>query len=650
MSVKRSLCRFIPAAVLSLIATSAAAAGTAIHISTPMAPPAWAVMERLLLEEKSKHIEKFYDFYFDERDYLEHVEHWGSVDGPDDLFDIFGDWTLLYSLGGRESVLDRYRRGYTGGVRQYTEYKTVGTDVAKDGAYYKEFISMADWSHTGEGMRCFHLEALTDPADETFQKRVIRFAGFYMNEDPDAPNYDPEHKLIRSMFNGSRGPLLRRARPVDWAGDMVVGKFHMLHGPLGGRAMQEMTPEMYDYDYLGQVYELAEVVGDNPLNLITTNLAMNAYALTSEEKYRDWIVEYVDAWAARIAENGGNIPSTIGLDGTIGGGTAEGTWYGGSYGSWDAVFWYPAIKSAQYRSMFSKGMWPGFVNALLVTGDRKYIDVLRRQLDNIWAQKKVVNGRDVFPRNYGVRGEKSEAPEYFWKDGDIYWKEKKVTEPQWYNFGADAYRNEATDVWIFSMEQRDLDRIPKTGWVGFLQGMNPDYPVEALQSGLEEVREDAANVRTDDTTPETRLSDWPMQQNHYGAVLTLNNLMCGAHLWGMLYMQHARVRYFDPEQVRSGIPEDVAALVTAMDGEKTALTLVNISQTDAHTVIVQTGAYGEHQCTRVEVNGEAYPVGDRLFTVLLAPGAGADLVVYADRYANQPTLALPWQGEKVPEP
>ena len=57
---------------------------------------------------------------------------------------------------------------------------------------------------------------------------------------------------------------------------------------------------------------------------------------------------------------------------------------------------------------------------------------------------------------------------------------------------------------------------------------------------------------------------------------------------------------------------------------------------------------GEHQCSRVVVNDETYPVDHRYFSVHLGPGAGAELVVYADRYANRPTLALPWHGDTVP--
>jgi hypothetical protein len=34
--------------------------------------------------------------------------------------------------------------------------------------------------------------------------------------------------------------------------------------------------------------------GDHPLNLVATQLALNAYMLDHEEKYRDWLVEYAD--------------------------------------------------------------------------------------------------------------------------------------------------------------------------------------------------------------------------------------------------------------------------------------------------------------------------------------------------------------------
>jgi hypothetical protein len=285
-----------------------------------------------------------------------------------------------------------------------------------------------------------------------------------------------------------------------------------------------------------------------------------------------------------------------------------------------------------------------------MTGDQKYVDILRRQIDNIYAQKKVVDGVTLYPQMYGEKGEKTGPPRFEWKGEDLYWTEEKLTEPKWYHFTPNALIPQCMEVYLYSMDRRDYGRVKEVDWIRFLEGEDPDYPVRALKAGFAEVQEDSRRLRNDPTTPDTRLPDWPMRFNRYGATLALNRLMSGAYLHGMIYNQHARFRYFDPERARSGIPESVAALVTAMDKEKTTLVLVNTSQTRAHEVIVQTGAYGEHQCSRVVVDGESYPVDHRYFSVRLEPGAGSELIVYADRYVNRPTLALPWHGDRVPAP
>ena len=74
-----------------------------------------------------------------------------------------------------------------------------------------------------------------------------------------------------------------------------------------------------------------DIIGDHPQNLRTTMLAFNAFALTHEQKYKDWVLEYVDAWVERAEANDDIMPSNIGLDGKIGGATG-GKWYGGAYG------------------------------------------------------------------------------------------------------------------------------------------------------------------------------------------------------------------------------------------------------------------------------------------------------------------------------
>jgi hypothetical protein len=186
------------------------------------------------------------------------------------------------------------------------------------------------------------------------------------------------------------------------------------------------------------------------------------------------------------------------------------------------------------------------------------------------------------------------------------------------------------------------------GWIAFLEGKNPDYPEKALRNEFTAIREKMEGMRNDPTTPDTRLADWPMGFNPYSPTLTLNKLMQGGYLTGMIWNLHCRVRYFDPAEHRAGIPEDVAALVTEMSDEMVKLTIVNINQTKSRDIIIQTGGYGEHQCISVEIGDMVIPVNHRFFTVRLAPGAGTELVIYNQRYTNQPTLAFPWHGEHVP--
>jgi hypothetical protein len=105
---------------------------------------------------------------------------------------------------------------------------------------------------------------------------------------------------------------------------------------------------------------------------------------------------------------------------------------------------------------------------------------------------------------------------------------------------------------------------------------------------------------------------------------------------------HCRLRYFDADRRRAGVPEDVAALVHAFGDASAEVTLVNLSQTHARTVIVQGGAYAEHRIDSVVLDGRGTPLGGRDFTLRLEPGCGARLRLAMRRYANRPTLAFPW--------
>ncbi|PYV08936.1 MAG: hypothetical protein DMG07_24390, partial [Acidobacteria bacterium] len=426
------------------------------------------MLERELLRSNENACRVSAEFLFDERGYMKCVERWGADDGPDDAIETASDWPLLHSLGASDQVLSSYRKVWEGHLRQYTQAKTTEVEFARHGMYYKEFPVCLDWQHIGEGLSAFNLQGLSDPYDARFRQRVRRFAGFYLNEDPEAPNYDPKHRIIRSTFNGSRGPLLRQATSVDWVGDPLPDRrFRLLHRESG---YEEMLQHYRDY---------TDVVGDHPQNLCATVLAANAYMLDHEPKYRSWAVEYVDAWVDRTLANGGNIPSNIGLDGRVGS-SYGGTWYSGVYG-WDFNPYDPAARKKVSRSFIYRGMWVGFGIGLLLTGDQRYVDVLRAQIDNVYAAKRIVDGKEMIPRMHGAQG--------------------------WYGYTADLLSHQLLKIFLWSLRDADRRRVPKDAWLEFLEGRNPSYPEEAMRRDFSAVRRNVQRMREDPLTPDTRLSD-----------------------------------------------------------------------------------------------------------------------------------------------
>jgi hypothetical protein len=580
-----------------------------IHIQTPMAPPHWALLERQLLKAQSEACKAFFGHYFDERGYLLCVPRWGGDDGPDDAAENQLNWTMLHALGGDDEVLALYKRGWEGHLRQYTEAKTVEVDLGREGMYYKEFPVMFDWFHNGEGFSAFNLQGLSDPYDRARHIRARRYAGLYMNEDPQAPNYDPEHKIIRSCFNGSRGPLLRKATGLDWAGDPIEieGRFRLGHGE---HSYDEMVAHFKDYN---------DIVGDNPMNLATTVLALNAYMLQGEEKYRAWALEYIDAWCARTAENNGIIPTNIGLDGTIGG-ECGGRWYGGIYG-WGFTVTVPQTGKLAHRTYSHTRAINGFGVGLLLSGDQRYVDTWRGVLDAINANARQIDGKTMWPNAYG---------DHF---GD----------EDWYDWKEQPFSSGAIEVWYWSMRRDDLKRVEQNPWVQYLEGENPDYPTATLLAALGRVRQDMAEMAADTCTPDTRLSD---DMNHINPAKTeaLTQLMLGGLPTGRVGSPlYCRLRYFDPARQRAGIPEDVAALVEHIADETATLTLVNVNSLEARTVIVQGGAYAEHQILSAAVaGGDAVAIGDSAFSVRIEPGCGAQLELAITRHAHRPTLTFPW--------
>ena len=107
-----------------------------------------------------------------------------------------------------------------------------------------------------------------------------------------------------------------------------------------------------------------------------------------------------------------------------------------------------------------------------------------------------------------------------------------------------------------------------------------------------------------------------------------------------------RLRHFDAQEQRPGLPPDVGALVAKLTADTTELQLVNLNKTASRAVIVQAGAMGEHNFTSARVNtGEAVqtiPVNGMHICVQLPPNTEIDLELGMERFVNAPSYSQPW--------
>ncbi|MGH7185916.1 MAG: hypothetical protein ACREIB_06530, partial [Pseudomonadota bacterium] len=211
-------------------------------------------------------------------------------------------------------------------------------------------------------------------------------------------------------------------------------------------------------------------------------------------------------------------------------------------------------------------------------------------------------------------------------------------------------------IWKYEYEAGRFEGGNEIGWIDFLAGNDPDYPVRALQDAYARIRWDRQGIRNEKRTPDMRRSDSAHgvragQDAPLGvigaATGALVNLTLGGTEpnWGGGLL-HSELRYFDPARRRPGLPEDVAALVTGITAEAVKLTLVNLNQGEARRVIVQTGAYGEHTCERVVVGSQSMTVGtagSHWIEARLEPGAGGELTLYRKKFTREPTARFPWQ-------
>ncbi len=556
-----------------------------------MPAPEWALKERELLDINAKVIELNAKTFTLPNGYVrgKYDTQGKNAQHPHGVFTLMYKWPLIYALGGDSSIKDQWWRVWRAGLDQMTE----------QGFCTNEFLTCHDANHMGQGYEGFFMSALAMSDDPEYRRLALKFASFYDGQGTLVQNYDPKTKTMKSILSGGRGAVEKKEQF-----DPKVTNFWL--------------PDT-DYAYEG------------PASLIYTCLTTNAFLLTGDEHYRTMTVDYVNAWRDRCKANGGIMPTNVNRDGSI-----PEDWWAGILG-WDR----PTARFGGLLVVLS-GPNAGWSNGLLLTGDTSYYDNWRMLGDTLWKHRYIDDNGTVL----GVPGGINAAGfnDYTWGD---------------FKHGG-LYSTILANTYLASMKQADLDRINErsmlTGattysddfeagheaeWFAYLQGKNPTWPVEYITKQLEQAKssfelvKQAAAKGVDPELPSSPSG---------GACGSLVNAMTGGVMprWqGQLLI--TRFFYLDPERKRPGISEDCAALVEKLADDSATLVLVNTSSGKEHTVIVQGGAYGEHQILSVKPDGgKSVPVNGRTFTVKIAPGAGQRLVVSMKRYANTPKITHPW--------
>jgi hypothetical protein len=623
---------------------------TRISLKDQMVPPQWALTERLLFDQLNKAAFEFVARYTRADGTLIWRWDWPGMDGSDDPYEGFMNLALLYMLGGSSELHGLSRKIWDGITWQWTEY----------GQIHREFDAYYDWMHHGEAYLYVYFFGLAGPATLKDRQRTLRFAGMYMGEDEEAQNYDTEFKLIRSPITGSRGPRFELTAE-DWCThrgilDDYLAPYEDIPGVDFGCGK---CPWSNDEVYANIIRLMNERMtrGDVPLNLNATGLVTHAFLYSAEEKYRRWVLDYLEAWDERTKQNGGIIPDNVGLTGQIGQ-YNDGKWWGGYYGwRWPHGF-----------ATIIEPLTNACMNAVLLTGDMSRLDSARNQLDRNWALRKQHEDRWLVP----------------YKHFDAGWSDYRKPAPKYPIY-----------LWTVSMADEDLERIDRIGkdhdwneviiptvsggdkktgrntkhfigntqpWFQYIRGLNPDYPQTILNANWRLIEQQLKRMRSEAGNP----VNWTNQYNEddFSSIHVWQE-MCPVYMESLVQLtlggpmhishgglQHARVRYYDAMEKRPGLPQSIAALVKELKNHSVTIVLINVDLFAQRTLIIQAGTFGEHRFNEVHVLNEAGDVAEtavvnhKWLEVELPAGTGATLQLTMDRYVNLPSYDMPWADQE----
>lgn len=585
-------------------------------------PPVWAVKQRYVMDLMNRAAKPFVEKYTRPDGTLIWRDEWPGMDGSDDGYESFLSFPLFYLLGGDESIHALGRKEWDAVTRQFTNY----------GQVHREFDAYYDWMHHGESYTYLYYLGMADPHHYVDRQRALKFAAMYTGEDPDASNWDAKLKMIRSPITGSKGPQFHMSAE-DWETHRwVLANYLSPYEDVPGfDASNPMCKlDWKDDAIFEQILKRMNermVPGDVPLNLVATSLITSAFLYTGEEKYRQWVVDYVQMWMDKTKENKGIIPDNIGPNGKIGE-RINGKWWGGYYG-WR---WPHGANKILEATLIAAS------NAVLLTGDLSWLDLHRSQADLLWELRKEEDGRVVIPNRYGDAGWFDYRPPFAHYYVHLYYMSRDAADwdrlcerlPEW-------------ETWRSSPSFGKAGMHPPQAWLAYHQGANPGFPEAVLEATYQGICGRLDQIDGDDDDVDA----WDVHHwQNLNPVLPEGVIQMAFGSPAPVYhggLLHACVRYFDPQKKRPGLPEHVAVLVEQVRPDGVTVHVVNTDPLAVHPVVLQAGAFGEHAFTDVTVDGtdKKTSVHAKAFRVVLGAGSQVRLHVGMKRFAQTPTYDFP---------
>jgi len=629
------------------------------------APPAWALLERSLLAAMDEAAPRMVEKY---------AEKGGAMyfaDDLDDLYERVCDWGLVYAIGGGDVILDLALQEWNA-VTRFSDLSIVSRVHPRfHQQVYNEYYNLevpggAEWHHEGEGNQAFYNFGLADPTISENVRRAQRFAGMMIGEDPEADNWDPKHKMFRSPMQTSQGPCHHST--VEMARTYLDTGNRSTMPDYGARASLYPVVKNLEMDWHRDPRMAKEVValfekiileGDVANSLSSTALVTNAYLYTGDSKYKEWVLNLVEAWWDRMRRNDGIMPDNVGPTGVIGE-QREGQWWGGLYGwnsPWSASLMFHALSIASEC-------------ATLLSGDVGYMDLVRSQDQMLMTHAATrEDGQLLVPSRYGPQG---------WQE----YRPPRMREPEHVYHATMAKSDYDAIAAIREGErERDWNEVAPGATKGdnnaearfqYYDGKNPGWPEKILRAEHQMISMMTEAMNRDDRDPETIIADNELPPTPIVSK-GLTQVTMGAPQ--NVYhggLNRATVRYFDQDRARAGLPKDVAALVDSLTPKGAGVHLVNTSRGETRNLIVQAGAFGEHQFTEVRFQEEHQPdlarspyrwlrepyekadrvvqLDSKYLAVQLPPNTAVHLELGMRRFVNDPSYGFPWHRDKIPVP